>query len=67
MGRVASPETQLRVARADIRRLSAELQQVSKQMGVYRVRATLAEQEVAEWKKRFDALLNVPGVQEKKR
>ena len=61
MPRAASEATQLRAAKADIRRLTVERGRAEQQAAAYRARATKAEQEVAEWKKRFDALLKVAG------
>lgn len=57
MARQPSPETQLRTARADIRRLTVELARAEQQAAAYRARATQAEQEAAQWKNRFDILL----------
>lgn len=57
MGRIASPETQLRQARSILREVQAELSIVRSSRDEHRARATKAEQEVAEWRKRFDLLL----------
>lgn len=57
MARPPSPETQLRTTRALIRGLEKELARARQQVTDYRARATKAEQESAEWKRRFDILL----------
>jgi hypothetical protein len=57
MPRQPSIETQLRTARADIRRLTVEVARAEQQATGYRARATKAEQEASEWKQRFDILL----------
>lgn len=57
MGRAASPETQLRSARSEIKELQHLLDQQGRALTEYRARTTRAEQEVAEWKGRFDLLL----------
>ena len=57
MPRQPSTETQLRTAKADIRRLNIELQRAQQQVSAYRERATKAEQDAAQWKHRFDILL----------
>ncbi len=57
MTRQPSAETQLRTLRADLRRLSAEAAGMAREATDYRRRASKAEAEVAEWKRRFDLLL----------
>jgi hypothetical protein len=57
MAKAPSVETQLRTARADIRRLTFELARANQQATAYRTRATQAEQDAAQWKQRFDILL----------
>ena len=57
MAKAPSLETQLRTARADLRRVTLERNDAVKQCSLYRARATKAEQEVSEWKQRFDVLL----------
>jgi hypothetical protein len=57
MGREASDATLLRNARADIRRLTAELSQSRATATRAILRGRLLEKEVQEWKERFDALL----------
>jgi hypothetical protein len=57
MAKSPSVETQLRTAKADIRRLHIELNRAAQSVSDYRSRATKAEQEAAEWKQRFDLLL----------
>lgn len=61
MAKQPSVETQLRRARADCRELNAELIVVRKRAAEYCTRATKAEQELAEWKQRFDILLRRDG------
>lgn len=58
MPRLASTETQLRTAKARIRQLERALAAAEKNGAEFRSRATRAEQEIAEWKSRFDALLH---------
>lgn len=57
MSRQPSAETQLRNLRAEMRDLSKQLAGTVKDREVYRIRATKAEQECAEWRRRFDLLL----------
>lgn len=57
MGRIASDATLLRAARADLAREKLACKDASAQRDAYRTRATKAEQEVTEWKTRFDILL----------
>lgn len=57
MGRIASPETQLRKAERENRALHGKLFDMQAQRDTFRSRVTRAEQEVAEWKSRFDRLL----------
>jgi hypothetical protein len=61
MGKIASDATLLRSARADLNKTSAALKAAEQQRDQYRARATLAEQEVAAWKARFDLLLQKAG------
>ena len=49
---------ELRELRAQRDRIAGELHDQSNAMGDYALRATKAETEVAEWKKRFDVLLS---------
>lgn len=51
------PETEIRNLKRDIKRWYAERETLRTERESYRIRATKAEQEVAEWKRRFDALL----------
>jgi FtsZ-binding cell division protein ZapB len=55
--RKPSVETQLRGAKSQIAILQKEVRALTAQRDQYRVRATKAEQETAEWKARFDILL----------
>lgn len=57
MSRAPSEKTQLRTAERVIKQLRAEVLEVRRERDAYRSRATQAEQQVAEWKARFDALL----------
>jgi len=53
-----SAETQLKIVRREYKRTIENLQATKKESDEYRARATKAEQEVAEWKRRFDLLLS---------
>lgn len=55
--RKPSPATELRNLRSSVRILNEEAVRWRLERDGYRARATKAEQEVAEWKRRFDALL----------
>ena len=57
MSKAPSAETQLRSAKKELKRVVDERNAAIAQREVYRARATKAEQEVAEWKRRFDTLL----------
>lgn len=57
MGRQASDKTMLASERRLVRRLRTEMAEVQTALNTYRFRATKAEQELVEWKKRFDLLL----------
>jgi phage shock protein A len=61
MPRAPSEATQLRTTKALIKGLERELHQARQACADYRARATKAEQDVAEWKARFDQLLKVDG------
>lgn len=61
MPKAPSEATQLRTTKALLKGLERELQQARQTCADYRGRATKAEQEVAEWKARFDQLLKVAG------
>lgn len=52
-----SAETQLRRLKAECSRLAERLNDSQAARDAYRTRATKAEQDAAEWKARFDALL----------
>jgi outer membrane murein-binding lipoprotein Lpp len=56
MSRMPSEKTQLATAKR-IRDLQKEVGNLIVQVGQYRARATQAEQHAAEWKARFDKLL----------
>jgi hypothetical protein len=57
MAKAPSIETQLKTARAELRKLHIDLLREQQQVAHYRARTMKAEQEVAEWKQRFDILL----------
>lgn len=59
MGRQASDKTMLVSERRMNRRLTAELATLRAGLNEYRARTTRAEQELAEWKRRFDELLKL--------
>ena len=61
MARSPSDATQLRTARAELKRVSIELSTVKMQLETCRGRATKAEQECADWRNRFDLLLAKAG------
>ena len=57
MPKPRSGATELRMLRKEFLAMSVQYQNARRDCEVYRVRATKAEQEAAEWKKRFDILL----------
>lgn len=57
MSKPPSDATMLRTVKAELARTEKERVALRTQRDEYRVRATKAEQEVAEWKARFDILL----------
>jgi FtsZ-binding cell division protein ZapB len=57
MSRAPSAETQLKNLRRLHNELQRELNTARIAADAYRARATKAEQEAADWRKRFDALL----------
>jgi hypothetical protein len=57
VSRKPSPETECRYLRAELRRETNAHSTTKADRENYRIRATKAEQELAEWKRRFDALL----------
>jgi phage-related tail protein len=57
MSRAPSDKTQLATAKREIKHLTQELRAARESLTHYRGRATSAEQSVAEWKARFDKLL----------
>lgn len=59
MSREPSDATRLRNCRADLHRTTQERDRFRVEALQYRERATKAEQEVAAWKVRFDALLKI--------
>lgn len=58
MPREPSDATQIRNLKARCQVLESSFNSAIRQRDLYRMRATKAEQEVAEWKARFDALLH---------
>ena len=54
-----SPEIELRYLKRAYSRQEADLLSARTYRDTYRARATQAEQEIAEWKRRFDALLKI--------
>lgn len=61
--RKPSEATQLRAARREVKSLQDTLAALRGSENSYRVRATRAETEVAEWKRRFDDLLKLSIVE----
>ena len=57
--RKPSPETELRNLRRDHNGLRTDWLIDRADRDAYRARATKAEQEIVEWKRRFDALLKI--------
>jgi ribosomal protein L10 len=57
--RQPSEKTQLATLRRDLRQSDSELRIVRAALTEYLARATKAEQELAEWKRRFDELLKL--------
>jgi FtsZ-binding cell division protein ZapB len=57
MSRTPSDATLLRDAKRDLNETRAYLRDARRQCEAYRIRAMQAEQECAEWKERFDLLL----------
>lgn len=59
MAKSPSEKTQLTAARRVLRELERERNTLRIERDTYRARATKAEQELAEWKGRFDELLKL--------
>jgi hypothetical protein len=57
MSKAPSEKTQLVNARREIKELTFRCVELAKSSAEYRARATRAEQDVADWKMRFDKLL----------
>lgn len=57
MSRKPSPETELRTVRREIKRWKAGYDERVKDCTAFRLRAIKAEEEAADWRKRFDLLL----------
>ena len=57
MSRMPSDATQLRNVRREVKALKAERAQLVGEREQYRARATKAELEAADWRRRFDMLL----------
>lgn len=66
MSRAPSEATQLRNAKSALKETQTLLRQAEQQRDAYRARATKAEQELAEWKQRFDLLLQTTAKKEPK-
>lgn len=58
MSKAPSVETQLRTERRENSELRKQLSAARFEVTNYRTRATKAEQEAAEWKRRFDVLID---------
>ena len=62
MSKVASAETQLRLAKRHIAASARELARLREEVHTYRTLAFKSDEAANEWKKRFDALLKaLPG------
>lgn len=59
MARKPSPETTIRYLKRDLAETERRLIAANEKASEYRARATKAETECAEWKRRFDALLKL--------
>jgi outer membrane murein-binding lipoprotein Lpp len=57
VSRAPSEKTQLATAKRMVRDLQTEVRNLAAEVRGYRARATQAEQQCAEWKQRFDKLL----------
>jgi hypothetical protein len=57
MSHKPTAETEVKSLRREVKRLKAELADARASANEYRPRASRAEAEVSEWKKRFDLLL----------
>ena len=62
MSKPPSVATQLRTLKERYKELQRVLSETERDRNAYRTRATQAEQSVAEWKQRFDALLKIMPV-----
>ena len=58
MSRKPSVETELRTVRAEFKRYRAAYDERIRDCTAFRLRAIKAEEECAEWKRRFDLLLD---------
>lgn len=63
MGKEQSPQTEIRNLRREVRRLRDDLAREKTTAEAYRRRATIAEQDAAEWRRRFDSLLSKCGIE----
>ena len=61
MSREPSDKTKLRTLRRELLRVDSSMREAIQSKEAFRARATKAEQEVSEWKARFDALLAFRG------
>lgn len=57
MSKMRSAETELRQTRSEIKQLKKDVATARMECSIYRTRATQSEQQVSEWKARFDKLL----------
>lgn len=60
MSKPPSPQTEIRTLKRELNYLRQDNQRLKADCIKFRERATKAEQEVAEWKQRFDALMKLP-------
>lgn len=63
MARGLKPETEIRNLRRELKRTENWLKRAEHERDAYRARATQAEQQAADWRRRFDELLKIfpPG------
>jgi phage-related tail protein len=59
VGREPSEKTQIANLRRELKLLAKDFRVAKDSLTEYRIRATRAEQELAEWKRRFDELLKL--------
>jgi outer membrane murein-binding lipoprotein Lpp len=61
MSKAPSEATQIRTLKARLAEAEKDRSALARERDAYRVRATKAEQECAEWRERFDILLRRDG------